>query len=85
MHIDLCALGFEGAYDRVTAFARQWKVDQLDRVNSASKSTASRPEGKKDPINIYLAKNYINWVGQILMQKPGQVSVQFNINSHCNG
>jgi hypothetical protein len=35
----LCALGFEGSYDRVAAFARQWKVDQLERVNSASKST----------------------------------------------
>ena len=41
MHIDLCALGFEGSYDRVAAFARQWKVDQLERVNSASKSTRS--------------------------------------------
>ncbi len=41
MHIDLCALGFEGSYDRVAAFARQWKVDQLERVNSASKSTSS--------------------------------------------
>jgi transcriptional regulator with XRE-family HTH domain len=39
MHIDLCALGFEGLYDRVAAFARQWKVDQLERGNSASKST----------------------------------------------
>jgi hypothetical protein len=55
MHIDLCALGFEGSYDRVAAFARQWKVDQLERVNSASKSTASRSKGEKDPINIYLA------------------------------
>ena len=42
MHIDLCALGFEGSYDRVAAFARQWKVDQLERVNSASKSTLKR-------------------------------------------
>jgi hypothetical protein len=41
MHIDLCALGFEGSYDRVAAFARQWKVDQLERVNSASKSTVT--------------------------------------------
>jgi len=39
MHADLCALGFEGSYDRVAAFARQWKVDQLDRVNAASKGT----------------------------------------------
>jgi hypothetical protein len=30
-------LGYEVAYDRVAAFARQWKVDQLARVNSASK------------------------------------------------
>jgi transcriptional regulator with XRE-family HTH domain len=39
MHLDLCALGFEGSYDRVAAFARQWKLDQLERVNSASKGT----------------------------------------------
>ncbi|RQO35656.1 hypothetical protein DBR37_04555 [Herminiimonas sp. KBW02] len=28
-HIDLCALGFDGSYDRVSAFARRWKVDQF--------------------------------------------------------
>ena len=39
MHLDLRALGYEGSYDRVAAFARQWKVDQLERVNSASKGT----------------------------------------------
>ena len=41
MHIDRCALGYEGSYDRVAAFARQWKVDQFERVNSASKSTVT--------------------------------------------
>ena len=46
MHADLCVLGFEGSYDRVAAFARQWKVDQLDRVNSASKGTATQQLGK---------------------------------------
>jgi transcriptional regulator with XRE-family HTH domain len=39
MHADLCALGFNGSYDRVAAFARQWRVDQLDRVKAASKGT----------------------------------------------
>jgi AraC-like DNA-binding protein len=39
MHLDLRELGYEGSYDRVAAFARQWKVDQLERVNSASKGT----------------------------------------------
>ena len=39
IHSDLCSLGFEGSYDRVAAFARQWRLDQLDRVNSASKGT----------------------------------------------
>jgi transposase len=39
MHQDLRKLGYKGSYDRVAAFARRWKVDQLDRVNSASKST----------------------------------------------
>ncbi len=39
LHLDLKELGFEGSYDRVAAFARQWRVDQTDRVNSASKRT----------------------------------------------
>lgn len=43
MHIDLCALEFEGSYDRVAAFARQWRLDQLERVNFASKGTGIGP------------------------------------------
>ncbi|MCP3950505.1 MAG: winged helix-turn-helix transcriptional regulator [Herbaspirillum sp.] len=39
MFLDLRALGYEGSYDRVAAFGRQWKVGQMERVNSASKST----------------------------------------------
>jgi len=42
LHLELRALGYEGSYDRVAAFARRWKMDQLERVNSASKSTHSR-------------------------------------------
>jgi hypothetical protein len=29
MYLDLRALGYEGSYDRVAAFARQWKVDRM--------------------------------------------------------
>lgn len=50
MHLDLRALGYEGSYDRVAAFARQWKVDQLERVNSASKSTGSDLDAKAGSI-----------------------------------
>ena len=39
---DLKELGYEGSYDRVAAFARQWKAGQSDWVNSGSKRT---PEG----------------------------------------
>ena len=39
IHEDLKELGYEGSYDRVAAFARQWKAGQSDRVNSASKRT----------------------------------------------
>ncbi|MES9422032.1 winged helix-turn-helix transcriptional regulator, partial [Cutibacterium acnes] len=39
MFLDLKALGYQGSYDRVAAFGRQWKVGQIERVNSASKST----------------------------------------------
>jgi len=36
-------LGYEGSYDRVAAFGRQWKVGQTERGNSASKSTTFPP------------------------------------------
>ncbi|WP_406851109.1 winged helix-turn-helix transcriptional regulator [Herbaspirillum huttiense] len=39
MFLDLRELGYEGSYDRVAAFSRQWKVGQMERVESASKST----------------------------------------------
>jgi hypothetical protein len=39
MHLDLRALGYEGSYDRVA----EWEVDQLERVNSASKGTCLHP------------------------------------------
>jgi len=41
MFLDLKELGYEGSYDRVPAFGRQWKVGQMERVSSASKSTHS--------------------------------------------
>ncbi len=40
MFLDLKELGYKGSYDRVAAFGRRWKVGQMERVNSASKSTA---------------------------------------------
>jgi len=39
LHLELRASGYEGAYDWVAAFARRWKVGQLERGNSARKST----------------------------------------------
>ena len=39
IHEDLKELGYEGSYDRVAAFARQWKAGQSEWVNSASKRT----------------------------------------------
>ena len=39
IHEDLKELGYAGSYDRVAAFARQWKAGQTDWVNSASKRT----------------------------------------------
>jgi transcriptional regulator with XRE-family HTH domain len=41
IHEDLKELGYEGSYDRVAAFARQWKAGQTEWVNSASKRTKS--------------------------------------------
>ncbi|MRW94901.1 hypothetical protein GJ699_33630, partial [Duganella sp. FT80W] len=48
LHLELKELGYEGSYDRVAAFARQWKAGQLEWVNSASKRT---------PRHIYLVLN----------------------------
>ncbi|MFZ6776276.1 hypothetical protein ACO0LD_05540 [Undibacterium sp. Ji83W] len=36
LHLDLKELGFEGSNDQVAIFAKKWKVDENDRVNSAS-------------------------------------------------
>ena len=38
----LINLGFKGSYDRVAAFARQWREGQTEWVNSARKRTLSR-------------------------------------------
>ncbi|HIL96552.1 MAG: IS21 family transposase [bacterium] len=39
LHSDLVALGFTGSYDRVAAFARQWRQDQQEAKRTASKNT----------------------------------------------
>ncbi len=39
LHEDLSKLGFGGSYDRVAAFARQWREGQTEWVNSARKRT----------------------------------------------
>ena len=54
MHADLCSLGFNGSYDRVAAFARQWKVDQLDRVKAASKGTPWVPNLRVGQISVQI-------------------------------
>jgi hypothetical protein len=40
-HEDLLELGFKGSYDRVAAFARQWRKGQTEWVNSAHKRTSN--------------------------------------------
>jgi len=45
LHEDLSELGFKGSYDRVAAFARQWREGQTEWVNSARKRTARGPPG----------------------------------------
>jgi transposase len=39
LHRDLKALGFEGSYDRVAAFARGWRQQQREADNRASRGT----------------------------------------------
>jgi len=38
MHVDLCALGNERSFDRLSTFVDQWKGDSKS-INSASKFT----------------------------------------------
>ena len=42
LHEELVDLGFKGSYDRVAAFARQWREGQTEWVNSARKRTLQR-------------------------------------------
>jgi transposase len=37
LHRDLLALGFDGSYDRVAAFARDWRQRERERANQASR------------------------------------------------
>ena len=39
MHADLCALGFDGSYDAIARFAREWRRQQLELNKGASKHT----------------------------------------------
>jgi transcriptional regulator with XRE-family HTH domain len=39
MHADLCALGFDGSYDGIAWFAREWRRQQLELSKGASKHT----------------------------------------------
>ena len=39
MHADLCALGFDGSYDRVAVFARHWRRQQLEQKQAIGKHT----------------------------------------------
>lgn len=74
MHLDLRALGYEGSYDRVAAFARQWKVDQLERVNSASKSTES----------LFISLAAVEFRAQTVNWQPHVSANSYSIRRHRN-
>jgi transposase len=39
LHADLCALGFEGSYDRVAKFVQKWRQEQQEQTKTAGKHT----------------------------------------------
>jgi len=39
LHADLSTLGYTGSYDRVAAFARAWRQEQIERAKGAGKHT----------------------------------------------
>lgn len=43
LHADLVALGFTGSYNRVAAFARQWRADRLSSIQRFRRSAALPP------------------------------------------
>ena len=43
LHADLVALGYEGSYNRVAAFARKWKADRQREEQSAGRGTFVPP------------------------------------------
>ena len=54
LHEDLSELGFGGSYDRVAAFARQWREGQTEWVNSARKRTQF----------VQIVDSYIHWYNE---------------------
>ena len=39
LHLDLVQLGYVGSYDRVAAFARQWRIEQQGAQKTSAKHT----------------------------------------------
>ena len=39
LHFDLVQLGYTGSYDRIAAYARQWRQAQREKMHTASKNT----------------------------------------------
>ena len=56
LHEELVDLGFKGSYDRVAAFARQWREGQTEWVNSARKRTRAALTGI-----LFVLKTGIRW------------------------
>lgn len=86
MFLDLKELGYKGSYDRVAAFGRQWKVGQMARVNSASKSTLALPKGKLTHILRHtFASHFVMEGGNILtLQKVLGPPQPCNDDSICS-
>ena len=75
MFLELKELGYDGSYDRVAAFGRQWKVGQLERVNSASKSTHLLLVIISQAKNIPEARPILSCPSGSLQSVQGQVGV----------
>ena len=66
LHEDLTELGFKGSYDRVAAFARQWREGQTEWVNSARKRTLQLPFAM-----LPLVRFTCNWASWVSLPTPG--------------
>ncbi|GGC87311.1 helix-turn-helix domain-containing protein [Undibacterium terreum] len=82
---ELINLGFKGSYDRVAAFARQWRESQTEWVNSARKRTLVPYKRKGQPpwLTFSIQSQLLRQKSQLLWQKSQLLWHFTSFSSHA--